>query len=199
MNQQPIPTNGAEQFKVFASWLAFICSALAVSVEVFLHRSRSFGERYLGLQAGAAILVMFFFPVFFPDQDARPMLRFLGAYILMCGWVRLRVAGRVRGGKRCRPHVHTLYTGRPWISSLLGRSSELAVKRGIEPMFVFLGGVMLVPVSEPLGAYLMVASFGLLASVNLNVNFERTRALDLNDAFLDQRSLADRFRGMRGE
>lgn len=184
--------SGREQFSTFVSWSLFVCQALAVSVEVFLHRSRSFGERYMGLQAGAAILVIFFYPVFWPEHDATPMVGFLFAYLAMCAIVRVCVVTRRRGSEP----QHTHYTGRPRIMRITGRLSELTVKRGVEPMLLFLSGVFTLPASEPLGSYLMLAAFGLFVSVNLSLAFERTRALDMRDAYLEQRGVAERFREM---
>ncbi len=50
-----------------------------------------------------------------------------------------------------------------------------------------------------LGTYLLLVSFGLFATTNLAAGFDRMRAQDMHDAFLDQQNAAERFRGMRGE
>lgn len=73
----------------------------------------------------------------------------------------------------------------------------MTVKSIIEPAVVFLVGVFMMPVSEPLGSYLMLASSGLLLSVNLLVGYERMRAMDMQDAAIEQRDLAESLRNGR--
>lgn len=193
MNQQPLPSS-ADQFKRGVSIFVFLCRALALSVEVFLHRTGSFGERYIGLQAGATVLLIFFYPVFWKGHDPRPVLVFLGCYLFMNLCVRARTQlRRKRGG----PQPHSLYTGAPWVLSFLPRMSEEKIKTFIEPMLVFLTGVFTMALNEPLGGYLLIASAGLLVSTNLTAGYERKRALDMHDAYVDGRGTAERFRDMR--
>ncbi len=173
----------------------FVCRSLATSVEVFLHRSGSFGERYLGLQAAAAVLCIFGYTAFWPYTDVRPVLGFMVAYIAALAVARVGVFVRRR---RAGPAVHSFYTGTPRLTRLLGRASEFWIKRFVEPALVFIAGVLTLAANEPLGVYLMAASFALFASVNLAAEFVRTRALNMNDAFIDQSTVAEQFRDMRG-
>jgi hypothetical protein len=64
---------------------------------------------------------------------------------------------------------------------------------------VFVTGIFTMSLSEPLGGYLMLASLGLLISTHLTVGYERRRAMDMNDAYIDQQNAVERFRRMRGE
>lgn len=187
---------GSDHSKTVLAAAHFLCRSLAATVEVFLHKSRSMGERYLGLQAGAAVLCIFFFTAFWRGQNVVPVFGFLIAYVSALAIARLGVLARVRSGGQ---QVHTLYTGAPRIMRITGSLSEETVKRIVEPMLIFVIGALTLAANQPLGAYLMLASFGLFASVNLSAGFDRTRALDLNDAFLDQSNVAERFREMRGQ
>lgn len=193
MNQQQLPSS-VDQFKRGVSILVFLSRALALSVEVFLHQAGSFGERYLGLQAGATVLMIFFFPVFWKGHEPGPVFFFLGCYLVMSLCVRARTQlRRKRGG----PQPHSLYTGTPHAMRILRRMSEERIKTFVEPMLAFLAGAFMMPLSEPLGAYLMVASAGLLISTNLTAGYERKRALDMHDGYVDGRGTAERFREMR--
>ncbi|QOJ14815.1 MAG: hypothetical protein HRU75_09260 [Planctomycetia bacterium] len=185
-----------DQFRSFVGMVVFICRALAVSVEVFLHNAGSFGERYLGLQVGAALLIMFVYPLFWEGHDPTPLFIFMGFFLFACLCIRVRTAQRVRRGG---PQEHTMYTGTPTLMRRFGRMGEAKVKSIVEPMFVFITGVFTMSLSEPLGGYLMVASVGLLASTHLTIGYERRRAMDMNDAYIDQQNAVDRFRRMRGE
>src|SRR4051812_49403511 len=105
--QQEQDQSGPERFKAVAFWLAFICRALAFSLEVFLHKSGTFGRRYVGMQALAATLIIFFFPVFMPEHDPRPLQGFMLLYLAMCLLVRVGTCVRRRKGD----DVHTYYNG----------------------------------------------------------------------------------------
>lgn len=192
MTNQPPQANSPEQFKVCIGWLLFVAQALAVSVEVFLHKR--FGERFLGLQAAAACAVIFFFPIFWEGHDVTPLIAFLVAYLCMCAFARAHMAvGARRQGQR----EHSYYTGWPHCMRFAGRMGEETVKCIIEPMLVFLTGVFVMPWSEPLGGYLMLASLGLFISTNVTRGQDRTRLLDMNDALIEQRKVAERFREMQ--
>lgn len=194
MNQEPSPSS-REVFATFVGWFLVVCQALALSVEVFLHRSRTFGLRYFGIQAGVAVLIIFVYTAFWPHHDARPLLGFLGAFLVMGMLARLGSSSRRRPGDV----RHSFYSGYPRIMRFTGRCSELTVKRGFEPAIVFGIGVFTLSSSEPLGSYLMLAAVGLLVSVHMGAEYERRRALDMYDAYIEQRNLAERFRDLRGE
>lgn len=195
MDQQQTQ-NGSENATAILGWLHFLCRSLAAMVEVFLHRPATFGQRYLGLQAAAAVLVGFFSTAFFRGGDIRPVLVFVALYLVMCGVVRFAVAARTRGGG---PRGHSMYGGTPWAMRFAGGLSEETVKRIVEPMLVLVGGALTLALNEPLGTLLMLAAFGLFASVNLSAGFDRTRALDLHDALLDQQRVGEHLNDMRGQ
>ncbi len=189
------PPGPIEHTKAVLSWIAFAAGVLAVSVEVFLHRSRTFGERYLGMQAAAVMLVVLFYGACWEGHDVSPLLGFLLAYLFMCFVVRI---GGLIERRRTGVWEHSLYNGFPRILRLMPWLGEHRAKLYVEPMLVFLVGVFTMPLNEPLGGYLILASMGLLLSVNLTVGYERTRAMDMNDAAIEQRDLAERFRERRG-
>ena len=192
-------TNGSswsDQFKSFMGWFAVISGVLAVSVEVFLHRSRTFGERYIGINAALVLIAVPFYTLFWDGYDVMPLMLFLVAFMFMCFMARTGVLVRLRQGG---PQEHTRYTGYPRILRLLPKLGERTVKLIVEPMAVFLTGVFTMSFSEPLGGYLMVASVGLLASVHLSVGYDRNRSLDMHDASIDQRHVAEGFRELRGD
>lgn len=192
--QQPVSsTNGIGNA---LSWILFAARSLAVTVEVFLHRSDSFGERYFGFQAAAGFLLILLYPLFWQEHDVSGVLLFLGAYLLMLLWARVRTALRVRRGGG---QPHTRYSGRPGLLRISRRLSERFAKCCLEPLIVFLSGPPVMAWSEPLGGYLMLAGLGLFISTNAAAGYEGRRAADMHDAFIEQRSLAEEFRRMRGD
>lgn len=188
------PLDGFRKFMVL---IAFVARAFAVSVEVIWHRADTFGERYLGLQAGAALLLIFFWPVLCePHHDPAPMFCFAGLFVLSCMLVRVRVFLRRRRGG---PQPHTRYSGTPELLQRFKRLDEGKVKQTVEPFLTFIVGAIMLNFSPPLGGYLMIASAGLLISNGLAAEYERRRVSDMHDAYLEQRGVAERFRDMRGE
>ncbi|MCC6358735.1 MAG: hypothetical protein IT450_08335 [Phycisphaerales bacterium] len=196
MNQQQQLQNGSENRAAILSWLHFLCRSLAAMVEVFLHKPGSFGQRYLGLPAAAAVLVGFFYTAFFRGHDIRPVLVFLVLYVFMCAVVRIATASRMRRGGA---QGHSMYSGTPVVQRFACGLSEETVKRICEPMIVFLAGSLTLAASEPLGTLLMLASFGLFACTNLAAGVDRTRALDMHDALLDQQRVGEHLNEMRGQ
>lgn len=187
--------NQPNGFRNFVSIVNFVARAFACAVEVFLHKPGTFGERYFGLQAGAALLLIFFWPAFCePFHDFEPMLAFLGCFVCMVLAIRARI--RLRG-KRGEAQPHTRYSGTPWLMRFTGRMDEVKVKCMVEPFFTFLVGGLFCEANPPLGGFIMFASAGLLVSNGLAADYERRRAADMHDAYVDQRRVVDRFRDLR--
>lgn len=170
--------------------ILLIARALACSVEVFLHKSSTFGERYLGAQAAIAALIIFIFPVLAPAHDPTPLLCFLGAFLVMCAAAR---GGALARRKRGDLGPHSFYTGTP---RLMGRSGEKFVKGCVEPMAVWVTSAVVSDSSPLLAGYLAAAGLGLLVSVQLTVAAERKRLLDMHDAYMEQRRTAEDWRAM---
>ncbi|GIK15211.1 MAG: hypothetical protein BroJett003_01750 [Planctomycetota bacterium] len=191
---QPQPANHSDGLRNAVGLLVMVCRAFAISVEVFLHRTSTFGERYLGVQVLMAMALIFFWPAFCsPHHDPEPLYVFLALFACMCGCIRAQNAlRRKRGG----PQPHTFYTGTPIVMRFTGRMSEASVKC-IEPVIVFLAGAVVCEFTPPLGGFLMISALGLLVSTQLTVGYERRRALDMNDAAIDTQQTVSRFRAMR--
>ncbi len=170
----------------------FICRTWATSLEVFLHRD--IGERYLGLQAAAVLLLVPLYLLGWEGYDVRAVVYFLPAYLLMCVVARMgSLARRTRGEQS-----HSMYTGWPRCMGPRSKWTELTVKQFVEPGIVFANGWMLRELHEaPLGTYLMIGAVCLFISVSSSTAMERLRAMDLNDAVKEQEFVAERLRGMR--
>ncbi len=192
MQEQTTQTPPAS-FRNGLAWLGFIVKSLAVTVEVFLHRR--FGERYIGLQGLAGIGLILLFCTFFPTDDVRPLVGFLGLYLVMCFVARTGVLWR----RLRRDDEHSRYTGRPRLLAVFCNCKELTIKRFWEPALVALGGRVIVSMNAPLGYYLVIAAIALFISVNFSEAYDHARVLDLNDSLIEQRQAAERFRAMHGD
>ncbi len=189
--------NGTEQrqnsWTIFGWVFAFACRTLAASVEVFLHRR--FGARYFGLQSAAVIPLILLFIAGWAEHNAKPLLVFLWLYVGMCVLARTGIVFRGRKWQG----LHSRYNGQPWLAWCFPRWSEMTIKQHVEPALVLAASMIAFPNNEPLGAYLLCASFGLGATVTASREEARMRAQQMNDAFIDQQQVTERFRDLRGD
>ncbi|MCL4718964.1 MAG: hypothetical protein KJ057_10890 [Phycisphaerae bacterium] len=192
--QEPEPVASEKDFNNFLGVMTFVTRALAVTVEVFLRRSSTFGERYFGLQAAAGTVFILFWPVFWEGHSAEPMLVFLALYWLALLTARMRTKARIRRGG---PQPHSLYNGTPTLAKVWKRSSEHRIKTVIEPVYMACFALCLATISVPLAAYLALAGMCAAASSGMSGALQHRRSMDLHDAFLEQRDTAEAFRRMR--
>ncbi len=192
--QEPEPVVSKKDFNNFLGVMTFVTRALAVTVEVFLRRSDSFGERFFGLQAAAGTVFILFWPVFWEGHSADPMLVFLALYWLALLTARMRTKARIRRGG---PQPHTLYNGTPTLAKVWKRSSEHRIKTVIEPVYMACFALCLATISVPLAAYLALAGMCAAASSGMSGALQHRRSMDLHDDFLEQRDSAEAFRRMR--
>lgn len=191
--QQPNPENESPYFGIL---LALLLRSLCATVEVFLHKPDSFGERYAGLQGGIGFVLILLYPVFYwQGHSPTGLLIFLMLYVLMLMWVRIKTFLRVRlGGQQ----PHSLYAGTPRLSRFVYRFSEETIKRWIEPILViFIGGVLVDLLNEPLGGFLLIAGFALLTTTNLAAGDDRRRVMQMQDSYLQQKAIMQQFKDLR--
>lgn len=194
MMQHDQQQNGSQRIGKTANWFMLVCRALAVTVEVFLHRPATFGERYLGVQVPMAMAILMCFPILLPAHDPTPLMVYFGAFLVMCAVIRgASVKRRLRG----EPQPHSYYSGEPRVMRRKRGTSEIRVKAVQEPLVVWIAAFCMQSFSEVLALYLVAAGAGLLICVNAARTQERSRALDTNDALIDQRRVAEQWRGMR--
>jgi len=192
--QEPEPVASKKDFNNFLGVMTFVTRALAVTVEVFLRRSSTFGERYFGLQAAAGTVFILFWPVFWEGHSAEPMLVFLALYWLALLTARIRTKARIRRGG---PQPHSLYNGTPTLAKVWKRSSEHRIKTVIEPVYMGCFALCLATISVPLAVYVALAGVCAAVSSGMSGALQHRRSMDLHDAFLEQSDVARSFRRMR--
>jgi hypothetical protein len=164
--------------------------SLALSVEVFLHRA--FGSGYVGC-GPLALLLMFLSAKVFPDQDVRPLTVFAGFYGVL--WLIATINVLIRWW-RGMERVHSRYNGRPHLCRLLPRWKEMNVKH-VESLLVILLGYGIHHLNRPLGDYLILAGVFVFLRGYSMASMMRQRAVELNDAVLEQKEVAEQFRQMQ--
>lgn len=168
-----------------------ICRGIAMTAEIFLHRH--IGERAVGATGTVGALALLAFMSFWPRHDIRPLLVLLVLYVAACGATQVAALRRRRRGRA----FHSRYTGYPRIAKLLPWLDERRIKGGVEPLLLAVGGLLLMPVNVPFGAYMLVVSCAMSVATGAAESAERRRSTDLQDTFIEQQQLAERFRGTR--
>ncbi|QOV92080.1 hypothetical protein [Humisphaera borealis] len=193
MEQQPseLPLN--ERMNRGVNSLLLIASVFAFPSIVFLHRD--LGSRYAGLQALLALVLIFVWPIVDPTGDPRPMLLFLAAFLIMCFVSRIGCFRNYRKGIR----IHRYYHGTPRLMRYFPSLSELTVKRVVEPVVVSFVGLLLLPVSAMLGAFLVASAVGLAITISASELAAQERAEAMYDQLIEQSGISERFNRLRGK
>ena len=184
MQQQTQQPNAIERFHSSVNVMMLFAQSFAVPIEVLLHRK--FGARYLSMKALIAVGLMIVFPVFLPHSDPRPLLWFIGVYLLMCLRARIETRWRERRGFV----EHSRYSGFPRVCEHRPRWSEVTVKRIGEPFAAMLTGAIIAGLyNGPLGMFIVCGGFCMMVVATATVEADRARRLDLQDAVIDSEQL----------
>lgn len=189
-DQMPTQTSHFEDLKNAAYWLRLIANAWAMSVIVFLRKD--FGHRFLDLRAFFALCLIFVYPIFWSGEDPRPVLVFLLLFILMCARARFEMRRNRRRGRI----EHSRYSGRPRLMKNFPKLDEQQVKRTAEPAYVLFCGICLLPFTQPLAMFLIIAAACLRGTAEMARLYEREKAQATIDAMIDAQHHAERVRAM---
>jgi hypothetical protein len=166
--------------------LLLLANAHATCVTIFT-RSR-FGVEALGVRGLAAFVLM----VVYGGLRAPGMFLYLGVWLLALMIQRISTFRLVRQGWR----AHSRYAGYPALAMKLPGVSERTAVMLIEPLLcVLVGALIYCTVSEGVGVFVMLSFVSLLFRLALDQEITRKRVQKMRDAELEQRYLADRFRG----
>ncbi len=191
--QQQQQQSSGPSYAATMNGLGLAIRTCATSVEVLFHKR--VGDRYLGVQAAAVLLLIPIYSLFWPGYDLRPLMWFLVVYLGAVVIARLGVVTRKRGGVR----IHSFSSGVPRFMNGGSKLSEVQWKKCVEPFVsVFFGAGLYVQGEHPLGAYLMISGACLYISVAMAELQFRHRAMAMNDQVIEQEYIAERFREMRG-
>lgn len=190
--QQHQPPSGPSQAATMNA-VGFVVRTWATSVEVLLHKR--VGERYLGLQAAAVLLLIPCYCLFWRGYDLQPLMCFFVVYLCGVGVARADVLSRKRSGMP----IHSFYTGYPRLRRARCKLSEVKFKKLFEPLITagFGFGLYLLG-EEPLGMYILIAGVCMFLSVAMSEMQFETRAAALRDQVIEQQYVAERFREMQG-
>jgi hypothetical protein len=189
--QQPGGWTPIQDAQKAANWFVLAARVLASPLEVILRKN--FGSKYFGIPSAVALFTVPMWALFWPDASP------VGLWVLWVLFIVMQLRARLESVRMIAKGevVHTRFNGSPRLASVFKRMPEQKIKAGLEPLLVFIVGVLLMQVSPPLGSYLMVAAFSLGFNHSVIEAVERAQALEMNDALIEQQSVAERFRNMQ--
>jgi hypothetical protein len=161
-----------------------------LTLEVFLHSG--FGNAYIG-SGFAGVITIYLFIACFPNDNQRPLFALMAVY--SCAWALWLIMAVVRG-LRGRDHVHSRYTGQPWLQRLLPTVTEETIKH-LEGIAAFGIGFLVRRLNTPLGDYLLTASAIMVLRGGWMAASLRRQVTEMNDMVAEQTVVAERFRKMQ--
>lgn len=171
--------------------LVFVARMFASPLEVCLRRH--FGPKYFGFAAVASLVLMPLWMAFWPDKSSDALNCFSLLVLFMFARARAESSRMLREGT----NVHSRSNGISRLSRWFPRMAEAKVKAKVEPAFCVIVGILLMYLSEPLGSFVLIATVGLVLAQSTIDSVERARVMELNDALIEQQSIAERFREMQ--
>lgn len=189
MFDQP-PPNLHQRMQMTLAWVLLVVRMLIAPVVVWTRRG--FGDSYFGFPAFFALVFIPLWGTFFPDASPLPLMVFWFGYIAMLAVARYGMFRRWLRGEI----EHRLYNGYSRLHRLFPNMDETTMKATVEPAAVFITGLLLLAISQPVGMYLAFAAIGIAIDTRIITMQERARLLDLTDAAIEQRQLTEQFRSV---
>ena len=180
----------ASSMKSGINLLQLLVDGHAACVAPFLRNGM--GSNYPGVD-GLVALVMIL--VYAAETRDRFMMWYFWIWLLTIACQRIETFRLIRRGWA----EHSRYTGRPLLLKLPFVKNEMTAKNMIEPAFCFLVGLCLLPISQTLGAFVMLGYLSLGIQRGLQSQVNRMRVRQMRDAAIEQRQLAEWFRSERDD
>jgi hypothetical protein len=174
-----------------AHYVVFAARVLASPLEVCLRRG--FGPKYFGLQAVGTLLLFPLWTVFWPRDNPAALYGFWAIVMFCFARARAESTRMVAKGDV----VHTRYNGTSRLTRFFKRLPEAKVKGTCEPACGLVAGALLMQLDKPLGSIIVVSAVAMFLVQATIEGVEQARVSDLNDALIEQQSIAERFREMQ--
>lgn len=174
-----------------AHYVVFAARVLASPLEVCFRRG--FGPKYFGLQAVGTLLLFPLWTVFWPTQNPAALYGFWAIVMFCFARARTQSTRMVAKGDI----VHTRYNGTSRLTRFFKRLPEAKVKGTCEPACGLVAGALLMQLDKPLGSIIVVSAVAMFLVQATIEGVEQARVSDLNDALIEQQSIAERFREMQ--
>lgn len=174
-----------------ASYLVFAARVLASPLEVCLRRG--FGPKYFGFQAVGTLLLFPLWTMFWPTDNPTGLYGFWAIMMFFFARAKAESTRMVAKGDI----VHTRYNGTSRLSRYFKRLPEPKVKGVCEPAFGLVAGAIVMQFDRPLGSLIVASAVAMFLVQATIEGVEQARVSELNDALIEQQSIAERFREMQ--
>jgi hypothetical protein len=169
-----------------------IVKIFSLPAEMLLHFD--VGETYIGLFGGMSMLLMFFFPIFFPHSNPAPLLLFLLAFVVRGACHR--ALGLWKYFKGIRPTQHRKRPGTPWLARLTDRI-PVRVWFWLEGPIFAIVGTGAVFLNKPLGFFMVLSGWALLVITGLRAVMHHNQMMELHDRMLEQQFTSEGLRELQ--
>jgi hypothetical protein len=168
------------------NWPLITSHFISLPLDLVLHNVKTFGVRAVRPRTGGALLIMFLFVAFHPDENVIPLIANMVAVVALSIIAYISAKLRLRRGQEC----NSWYTGRPHLCRLFPRRRETTIKR-LEPFLALAAGAAIYHFNHPLGSFVIAAAIGIAVRVGVEYRDMQARALDVNDAIINQKITFD--------
>jgi len=156
--------------------LYFASNVLATSIAVFIRRG--FGREALSWNSLFAFLLL----LFLAGAEGPAFVLFAGAFTAAQIYRRIETFRIIRGGGI----VHSQYAGYPYVAMKVPFvKTEHRAKELIEPLFCFITGLLLCPVSVGIGGYVALCGIGFMVRYGIDDAVARKRIERMQDARIE--------------
>ncbi|HEX4132934.1 MAG TPA: hypothetical protein VHZ24_23075 [Pirellulales bacterium] len=186
-HHHPSQSGGSLSLRDSFNLMYMLASAHATCLTPMMRHS--FGVEALGWNGLGAFLVMGVAMMAAPGADMKS---------LFCWWLMAFMLQRLRTMKLVRNGwvAHSRYDGYPWLALQLPLVHDERTAKTIEPFLCLLGGMLLYPISEAVGQFVLLGIGSLSIKLSIERQTERVKLQRLRDAEIEQRSLIERYRGL---
>lgn len=183
--EQP-PSSEGFNFRQTANLTYLLASAHATCFTVFFRHS--FGTQAFGRNGLLALVLLL---VYAGLAEEPRMLTYA------CLWLAALVLQRLRTGWLVLSGMvwHSRYAGYSYLARMIPFVRTERAARTVEQFFCFLVGLLLLPVSESLGLFVMAGGVSLAIVLGMELEITRNRVRAMRDAAIEQRHLAALYRG----
>ncbi len=174
-----------------AHYLMFAARVLASPLEVWLRRG--VGPKYFGIHALGTLLLFPLWTIFWPRESPTALYILWALTMLHLARAKAESNRMVKKGEI----VHTRYNGTSRLQRYFKRFSEAKVKGTCEPVLGLVVGGILMQIDGPAGSLIVASSVGMFLGQSAIEEAEKARVSELNDALIEQQSIAERFRDLQ--
>jgi hypothetical protein len=187
--QQQEPRPG-DDVRAGFNFLIFVMDALAMCLIPFIRIN--FGIHAPG-NSGVMALVLMILAICGSGD--------VGIVWLILAWFCAMICQRMRAFYLFRKgwRLHSRFRGLPWLAMRFPFVKTEKFARDFEPVICFAIGMLLLPASEGVGGFVIIAAFSLFITRCTEVAVRGRQVTAMRDLEIEQRAMSERLRGLKDD